>query len=175
MTTINATDALKMLQSGEAVLIDVRNPEEFRDEHIAYALSVPLDIIETGFGALNIPPDRTILFHCLKGARGQMACERVNGLGTCQNEIKNIEGGINAWKDAGLPVIAERIKKTSLSVFRQVQMIVGILIALCIALGFAGLTLGFIIAGFFGAALFIAGLTGWCGLAMLLQRMPWNR
>ena len=175
MSTINVRDALQMLQSGEAVLIDVRSPEEFRDEHIAYALSVPLDTIETGFGTLNIPPNRTILFHCLKGTRGQMACERVNGLGTCKNKILNIEGGIDAWQAAGLPVIAERIKKTSLSLFRQVQIIVGFLIALCVALGVMGLTLGFIIAGFLGAALFFAGLTGWCGLAMLLNKMPWNR
>ena len=83
-----------------------------------------------------------------------------------------MDGGITAWKAAGLPVASSG---KGLSIFRQVQIIVGGLIAFLVVLGLTGLTVGFIIAGILGGALFFAGLTGWCGLAMLLRKMPWNK
>ena len=173
---ITVKDALEKIKVGEALLIDVREPDEFKAEHIAYALSVPLSSLEGGFQMLNIPEDKIILFQCLKGSRGQMACERIQGLGSCKNTIINIEGGIEAWKEAGLPVIGASTTTTpKLSIMRQVQMIVGFLVMLCVLLGFAGISFAFILAGVFGAALFFAGLTGWCGLAMMLAKMPWNK
>lgn len=173
---ITVKNALDKIKAGEALLIDVREPDEFKVEHIAYALSVPLSSLEGGFQMLNIPEDKIILFQCLKGSRGQMACERIQGLGSCKNTIINIEGGIEAWKEAGLPVIGASTTATpKISIMRQVQMIVGFLVALCVLLGFAGISFAFILAGVFGAALFFAGLTGWCGLAMMLSKMPWNK
>ena len=150
----------------------VREADEFGDEHIAYANSLPLSKLEDVFSQMSIPSNRTLIMHCLKGARGNTACLNVQSLGLGENEIYNLDGGILAWKEAGLPVIA---KASGLSIFRQVQIIVGGFIAMLVAIGFAGLTLGFMIAGFLGAALFFAGLTGWCGLAMLLKKMPWNK
>ncbi|MGH1398551.1 MAG: rhodanese-like domain-containing protein [Alphaproteobacteria bacterium] len=173
--SINITDALAMIKNGDAVLIDVREPDEFKTEHIAYAISVPLSALEDGFQTLNIPASKTILFQCLKGTRGQMACERIQGLKTCSNKIINIEGGIEAWKEQGLPVIGTSSKAPNMSIFRQVQIIVGFLITLCVVIGFTGITAAFFLAGIFGAALFFAGLTGWCGLAIILSRMPWNK
>ena len=174
--TINVKDALEMIKNGEAVLIDVREPDEFKAEHIAYAFSVPLSSLEEGFKFLDIPKDKIILFQCLKGMRGQQACERIEGLDNCQNTIMNIEGGIEAWKENNFPVIGASSNNSSgLSIMRQVQIIIGGLIAFTVALGFLGITWAFIIAGIFGGALCFAGLTGWCGLAMLLSKMPWNR
>ncbi|MEC8067362.1 MAG: rhodanese family protein [Pseudomonadota bacterium] len=175
--TINVTDAANKIKAGEAILIDVREPDEFKAEHIAYALSVPLSSLEGGFQMLEIPSDKTILFQCLKGSRGQMACQRIQGMDSCKNNVMNIEGGIEAWKAAGLPVIGASVtKKTAkISIMRQVQMIVGFLIAFCVLMGFTGMTFAFILAGVFGAALCFAGLSGWCGLAILLSKMPWNK
>ncbi len=174
---ITVQDAVHKIKNGDAVLIDVREPDEFKAEHIAYALSVPLSTLEGGFQMLNIPKNRAILFQCLKGSRGQMACERIQGLGSCENTIMNIEGGIKAWKDAGLPVIGSSLstKTPKISIMRQVQIIVGFLVALCVLLGFTGVSFAFILAGIFGGALFFAGLTGWCGLGMMLSKMPWNK
>lgn len=173
--SINVTQAASLIKNGEAVLIDVREPDEFQESHIAYAISVPLSALEGGFQMLNIPIDKTILFQCLKGSRGQMACERIQGLASCENKIVNIEGGIEAWKEQGLPVIGSSSTSSKLSIFRQVQIIVGFLVALCVVIGFAGVTTAFVLAGVFGAALCVAGLTGWCGLAILLSKMPWNK
>lgn len=62
-----------------------------------------------------------------------------------------------------------------ISIFRQVQIIVGFLVALFVFLGVSGMPNLSIVAGVLGLALFFAGLTGWCGLALLLSKMPWNK
>lgn len=169
--TISAKEAADWLAGGDAVLIDVREPDEFRDEHIIYANSVPLGRLHDYLSQLRVPPNKKVIFQCMKGKRGEKACAAVheNSFG---GGIYNLEGGIVSWKGEGLPVVRAG---TGISIFRQVQIIVGSLIAILVGLGFMGLTIGFIIAGFFGAALFFAGVTGWCGLAMLLSRMPWNK
>lgn len=172
---ITPKEAYEWLQNGDAILIDVREPEEFQSEHIAYATSVPLSLFEATVANMNIPQNRKVIFQCLKGGRGAQACAIFDAQHNVENPSYNIDGGIGAWKESGLPVIGQKIKKASMSIFRQVQLIVGSLVAVMVFLGFAGLTLGFVIAGFLGAALAIAGLTGWCGLAMLLQKMPWNK
>lgn len=171
---VSVTEAEKLIRNGEAVLVDVREPDEFKAEHIAYAMSVPLGSLEDGFQTLNIPENKTILFQCLKGSRGQMACNRIQNLGTCKNTIANIEGGIEAWRKQGLPVITSGTSNQTVSIFRQVQIIIGFLIAFCVMIGFTVNNIGFGLAGILGLALFFAGVTGWCGLAMLLSKMPWN-
>lgn len=172
--TINVTEAVELITKGQAVLIDVREPDEFKSEHIAYAMSVPLSTLEEGFQTLNIPKDIIILFQCLMGSRGQMACEKIQMSKTCENKIMNIEGGIKAWKEKGFPVVSSHEKAPTLSIFRQVQVIVGLLIIFSTVIGFTGIKLGFIFAGIFGFALFFAGITGWCGMAIVLSKMPWN-
>lgn len=171
MRNISPKEAYDMLQSGKAVLIDVREPDEFSAEHIVYASSVPLGMVGSVLKTMQVPSDIKIIMQCLKGRRGEQACFVMKDCDT--RDYLNIEGGIDAWKSAGLPVIGQGGPK--ISIFRQVQIIIGALIGLLILIGMMGLTIGFIIAGFLAAALFFAGLTGWCGLAMLLRRMPWNK
>lgn len=172
--TLSAKDAAQLLANGEAALIDVREPEEFKEEHIALAHSMPLSKLDSVFEQLNIPENRKLIFQCLKGKRGENACNIIKAKGTCNHTIYNLEGGIDAWKAAGLPIV----KNTAggLPIIRQVQIIVGGTIALLTALGLTlQLPALFIIAGALGAALCFAGISGWCGLAMLLKLMPWNK
>lgn len=171
---ITSQEAQEWLTSGEAILIDVREPDEFKTEHIAYALSLPLSSIENNFSSLNIPTSKKIIFQCLKGMRGEQACTLINQKECCNNEIYNITGGINAWKETGLPTVTFG-SAPKISIFRQVQIIVGGLVAMMTLIGLSGATIGFYIAGLFGAALCTAGITGWCGLAILLSKMPWNK
>jgi hypothetical protein len=83
-----------------------------------------------------------------------------------------LDGGMNAWRKAGLPV---REGRKRLPVDRQVQLIAGSMVLAGVALGvlvspwFLGL------AAFFGAGLPFAGATGTCGLALVLMKLPWNR
>jgi rhodanese-related sulfurtransferase len=84
-----------------------------------------------------------------------------------------LEGGLEAWKAAGLPVV--RDARAPLELMRQVQIAAG-------ALALLGFTLGVLVhpafhvkSGFVAAGLVLAGVTGWCGMAKLLAVMPWNR
>lgn len=169
---ITPQQAYEWLKNGEAVLIDVREPEEFMDRHISYAQSLPLSCLSDSIADIHFPHDRKVIMQCLAGRRGETACGVLSGRNLA-NEIFNIEGGISAWESAGFPVIG--VKQPKFSIFRQVQMIVGSLILALIILGLWGVTLALVLAGVFAGALMFAGITGWCGLAMLLQRMPWNR
>lgn len=174
---ISPKDAYEWLKSGEAMLIDVREPDEFGAVHIAYASSMPLGGVAAAIKSIDLPAGRKLIFQCKKGRRGEQACMVVQD-SAVSNEIFNIEGGIDAWEAAGLPLVSMAAGAPGgpkISIFRQVQMIVGSLIVLLVMLGLTGLTFAFILAGIIAGALAVAGLTGWCGLAMLLQKMPWNK
>jgi rhodanese-related sulfurtransferase len=84
-----------------------------------------------------------------------------------------LEGGIDGWKAAGLSVVED--KSQPLPLMRQVQIAAGSLILLGVILGYAISSAFFLISGFVGAGLILAGVTGFCGMARLLDRMPWNQ
>jgi rhodanese-related sulfurtransferase len=171
--TIDTQTLGTWLMTGKAVLIDVREPDEFKAGHIPSALSLPLSNLAASIEKLNLPKETHVVFQCLSGKRGENACVMMHNLPlAAERQIYNLEGGIGAWQASGFPVIGAASKMT---VFRQVQMIVGGAIALSVVLGFVIATGFFILAGLFGIALVFAGMTGWCGLAMLLEKMPWNR
>ena len=169
---ISAQQAHAWLSNGEALLIDVREADEFKSEHIACAASAPLSRLKETLSLMHIPNNRKIIFQCMRGKRGEQACSLLPR-DDKESEIYNIEGGIEAWKEAGLPVVSYTGPK--ISIFRQVQIIVGALVALSVLGGFAGYTFLFAFAGVMGAALAFAGITGWCGLAVLLAKAPWNK
>jgi rhodanese-related sulfurtransferase len=171
-TTITPNEAAKLIANGQAMLVDVREPGEFSSAHIASAVSIPLSHLSE-FLASEGTPDKPLIMQCQRGARGENACALANSVSR-NLTVYNMEGGIEAWQAAGLPVIGGG-RAPKISIFRQVQIIVGGLVALGVVSGFLGYPVGFAAAGFFGAMLAIAGVSGWCGLALLLNRMPWNR
>ncbi len=169
--TISAPEARRLLASGAAVLIDVREPDEFRASHIPIAVSMPLGALPALLADADLPADRLLIFQCQKGARGGQACALAGRM--LGDRVRNLEGGIEAWAAAGLPLAGGAAPRVS--IFRQVQMIVGLLVLAGTLAGLAGFAPGFYAAGFFGFMLAFAGASGWCGLGLLLQRMPWNR
>ena len=104
---ISPEQAHEWLISGEAVLIDVREADEFKNEHIAYAYSIPLSSIHDDFSLLDIPASRKIIFQCLKGGRGEKACTLISEKDCCTNDIYNIAGGILSWKEKGFPLVSK--------------------------------------------------------------------
>lgn len=174
MTTVHNIDALTLkswLDKGEAVLVDVREPDEFARGHIPRATSVPLAKVQDAIPTLAATPQTKLVFQCQKGGRSGQACTLVG-----ERIVYNLEGGISAWESAGLPIESSMGNNaTRLPLMRQVQITVGALILLSVILGFLGISAGFMLAGFFGAGLLFAGISGWCGMALLLAKMPWNR
>ncbi len=103
--TIISKDALSLIENGSAIIIDVREPDEFHESHIPYATSIPMSVIDGVFHHLTFPADKTIIFQCKSGGRSGRVCEYVMTIPEVNNEILNLEGGITAWADAGLPII----------------------------------------------------------------------
>ena len=166
ITRIPATEIHRRRSAGEAVrLIDVRTPIEHRAEHAVGVELIPLDRLDP---ARHVRPGETVALLCQSGARAEQAAQRLAASGcTCLV----VDGGTAAWVAAGLPVVRTR----TLGLMRQVQLIAGALVLTGAGLG-AFVHPGWIgLSAFVGAGLMVAGATGWCGMALLLAKAPWNR
>jgi hypothetical protein len=108
---------------------------------------------------------------CRSGSRAKQAAEKLVKKGF--TDIHVIEGGMAAWSSANLPVIKGDTKVWSLE--RQVRFAAGLMILAGVLLSVLVHPYLVWIAGFFGAGLAFAGATDWCGMAMILAKMPWNR
>lgn len=97
---IDAKTAQSWVNGGKAILIDVREQDEYDKEHIPQAHLVPLSRFEAG--ALPKDHDKIAIFHCRSGGRTDMAAPRL--LRTGFAEIWQLERGIDGWRAAGLPI-----------------------------------------------------------------------
>ena len=157
------------LHFGHAVLVDIREPDEFARRHIKGALSRPLSALTVAH--LKLAAGKAVVFACKTGMRTGANCDRLAA--AVDGEAYILEGGVDAWAAAGLPVAEDR--KAPLELIRQVQIAAGSLVVIGVALGIAVHPAFFGLAGFVGAGLAVAGATGYCGMARLLVLAPWNR
>ena len=160
---------LKSLQAAGCCLVDVREPVEYAGEHISGAKLIPLGEIERRAG--EIDRTRPMVVMCQAGKRVGLALTKLQAMGF--SEVRNLEGGIQAWKAAGLPVV--KPEKQCLPLMRQVQIMIGLGVLAGVILARTVHPDFIFLSAFFGAGLLFAGLTGWCGLALLMAKMPWNR
>jgi len=169
LQTISRTRAADLVRKG-AVLIDIREADEHARERIPGARHQALSRIDDK-SAIRAGDD-VLIFHCRSGMRTTNNAARLSAASqNCEAYI--VEGGLDAWKKAGLPMILDRSQP--IDVMRQVQIAAGSLVLLGIVLG-ALLAPGFyVLSGLVGAGLVFAGATGFCGMARLLALMPWNR
>lgn len=162
--TIRPEEARELLARG-ARLVDIRGTDEFARARAQGAENRPLDRIE------SIDCDGPIVFMCRSGMRtGSNAAQLA---GCHAGEAFLLEGGLEAWRKAGLPV--EEDRSQPLELMRQVQIAAGSLVLIGVVLGLTVAPGWFALSGFVGAGLVFAGTTGWCGMAYLLAIMPWNR
>ncbi|MBC7637039.1 MAG: rhodanese family protein, partial [Acetobacteraceae bacterium] len=84
-----------------------------------------------------------------------------------------LDGGLDGWARAGLPVGANR--KAPLEMMRQVQIVAGSLVLTGAVLGWLVSPYFFGLSAFVGAGLTFAGISGFCGMARVLGYLPWNR
>jgi rhodanese-related sulfurtransferase len=170
LNTITPDEAARLLREGGATLVDVREADEHARERIPGARNLPLSRLEEA--ELAVHQGKPVLFHCRSGARTAGNADRLAAkAGLCEAYV--VEGGLEAWKRAGLPVAEDR--RQPIELMRQVQIAAGSMVVLGVLLG-AFVTPGFyLLSGFVGAGLVFAGVTGTCGLASVLRMMPWNR
>lgn len=170
LITISPHDAQELIAHG-AKLIDIRDADEYLREHIPAASLAPLSVIEQS-GLPDKLRSEQIIFHCQAGKRTRNNADKLAAI-AAPAEVFLLEDGIDGWKKAGLPV-AEN-KSQPLPLMRQVQIAAGGLILIGVVLGFAINSSFFLLSGFVGAGLMFAGISGFCGMARLLDKMPWNQ
>ena len=163
---IEPTELASRIKQGTSVsLIDVRTPLEFSQVHAVGAVNMPLETV-TLDRVQALAAGREIFFICKGGNRSKKASAAVTLPTT------SVVGGTEGWEKAGLPLVRG---KGGMSLERQVRVSAGGLVLVGVFLGTA-FHPGFLaIAGFVGAGLVFAGITDWCGMGLLLARMPWNQ
>jgi rhodanese-related sulfurtransferase len=164
---LSPADAFALMNKG-AILVDIREADEYRRENIPAAHHHALSTLG------RHPPrsEGTVIFHCRSGNRtAANAAHLAASVPGAKAFV--LEGGIEAWRDAGLPT--RKDARQPLELMRQVQIGAGSLVAAGTVLG-ALVHPGFhALSGFVGLGLVFAGVTGFCGMAKLLARAPWNR
>lgn len=169
MSKISPADLQRRLQADSAVLIDIREPAEYAREHIQGARLVPLSAIDSH--DFDTQHGKAAVFTCRSGNRTAMNAARLLAKGFPETYV--LDGGLDGWKRAGLPVHFNA--DAPLDLQRQVQITAG-------GMALAGAVLAWLVSpwfillsGFVGAGLMMAGMTGFCGMARMLAVMPWNR
>ena len=164
-TSVSPRELFQRLAGGSpAELLDVRTPGEFAAAHVAGAQIIPLDQLDAAaFLKQRGVSDKPLYVLCQSGGRAQRAIEKFQRAGF--NGCVLVEGG--------MPV--ESGESNVIPLMRQVQIMVGFFsatgaaLALLINAWFALIPLAM------GCGLLFAGITGFCGLALVLAKMPWNK
>ena len=179
----NATTGVRLVSPAEVArarsegrpfaLVDVRTPAEYEQFHAEGADLVPLDRLDPRafVASRGSKGEEPIFLLCRSGARAAKACEAFCAAGFAN--VVCVEGGTEAWQRAGLPVVQGERKVISLE--RQVRLAAGTLVLLGVVLGWLVHPALLGLSAFVGAGLVFSGVTDWCGMAMLLSRMPWNQ
>ena len=143
--TIRPRKLQRMIDEGTYVdLIDVRTRAEYESVHIDGAKLEPVDQLDTD--AIEAGRNgKPIYVICQSGSRAEMACRKLMASGA--KNVVTVEGGMNAWDEARLPVIRT---------WQVNPYLIGI-------------------SAFVALGLIYAGISNTCGLGMLLAKMPWNR
>lgn len=102
ITEISAADAAREVERG-ALLIDVREPEDWQEGHASGAVHMPRGTIELEIEEKAPSLDIPIVCHCGGGSRSALVAESLQKMG--YTNVKSLAGGFKAWKQAGLAVV----------------------------------------------------------------------
>jgi len=170
MKTISPVELQKILAAQPlSPAIDVRTPVEFAEVHVPQAQNIPLDELKPS--SLQLRKDQPVYLLCRSGQRATKAAEKFSREGFSQPII--VEGGTLAWIEANLPVTRNSVKIISLE--RQVRIVAGSLVLIGVLLGWFVHRGFFGLSAFVGAGLVFAGITDFCGMGLLLAKLPWNK
>jgi rhodanese-related sulfurtransferase len=157
----------EQLGAGNLTIVDVREPVEYAGGHIPGSHNIPLSRL----GQTTLPEGPLVLV-CHSGNRSSRALAELLRRGH-PHPVADLEGGVPAWQQAGYGL--KRRQGAPMPLMRQVQIAAGTLVLLGVILS-RTVAPGWIwLAGFVGAGLVFAGISGFCGMARLLSAMPWNR
>jgi rhodanese-related sulfurtransferase len=103
ITETSPADAAAKLNSGEAVIVDVRDKDEWDEGQIPGAMHMSRGTIELDIEEKVPDTNAMIVCHCGGGGRAALATESLQKMG--YKNVRSMAGGFKAWKAAGLPTI----------------------------------------------------------------------
>ncbi|MEH6567444.1 MAG: rhodanese-like domain-containing protein [Halioglobus sp.] len=176
MNTISTLQFKKLFSENDKLtVIDVRSPVEFKARSLAGATNIPLDVLSFELVESHVndhaAPNQPIYLMCKGGHRAKLASEKLPQL---NQQLVCIEGGMDAL-DQGDSLPFHEDPAGGLSLERQVRIAAGSLVLLGVLLGSIIHPSAYFLSGFVGAGLVFAGITNWCGMGLLLAKMPWNK
>ena len=152
------------------VIVDVRERDEFKQQHIPHSINLPLSELKQSNGFHALLEGKDVMLVCRSGKRAEMAKSSFESAGLICEVYPE---GILGWQKQGKEMV--RDGKSTMSIFRQVQLIVGFAVFGLSMAGYFVNSVYSLVAGAMGLALGLAGLFGFCMLATLLAKMPWNK
>jgi len=99
---VSPAEATAFINRDDALVIDVREAGEFASGHILNARHIPLADLEKRIGELEKFKDKPVIVNCQSGGRSASACTVLKQAGFAS--VHNLEGGIGAWEQAGMPI-----------------------------------------------------------------------
>jgi rhodanese-related sulfurtransferase len=174
MTIIQPTELQSILQKDSSTqLLDVRTPSEHSQIHVPGVHLIPLDRLDATelANSAMLSKGKPVYILCQSGGRARQAATKLEQSGFEKCFV--VEGGTSAWAAAGLPV--NRGSSRVISLERQVRIAAGFLVLSGVLLSQLVNPAFIWLSGFIGAGLIFAGSTDWCGMGMLIARMPWNQ
>jgi rhodanese-related sulfurtransferase len=157
------------VQSGEVTLIDVREWPEFAGGRVPGARLIPLGQIADRVSEIDRSSEVYVI--CRTGRRSGEAATRLGSMGF--NNVVNVAGGFEAWKKENLPF--ERDEKAPWSIERQVRFTAGLLVLIGVILSLTVHPYFITLSGLIGFGLAFTATIDWCGMGLLIAKMPWNR
>lgn len=98
---VSPQEAVMLFNHEDALVVDVRENSEFADGHIPKAKHIPLGQLGKRLGELEKHKNQALILVCRSGSRSAHACRMLRKAGF--EKVNNLEGGIMAWEQAGLP------------------------------------------------------------------------
>ena len=100
--SLTPSQATLLINREDAQVIDVREPDEYAAGHLPESRNIPAARLEERAGELDKLKDTPLILICQTGARSGAACPRLSKLGF--TKVRSLGGGLNAWREAGLPL-----------------------------------------------------------------------
>ena len=105
ITEISVADAKKQAEAGAAILIDVREEEDWKEDHAHGAKHLSRGVIELEIEDEIPDPKKPIICYCGGGSRSALVAESLQKMG--YENVRSLAGGFRAWKEAGLSSVGE--------------------------------------------------------------------
>ncbi|MBI3562921.1 MAG: rhodanese-like domain-containing protein [Gammaproteobacteria bacterium] len=99
-------EAIRLINRDNAVVLDVREENEFHSGHIVNAIHIPLSFLKSRISELEKHKDKPIIVGCRSGQRSATACGILKKHGF--EKVFNLNGGVTAWQQDSLPLVKKK-------------------------------------------------------------------